>query len=201
MVILTDKEADNITPNKDSHIDSMGVEDEILDAYNESFGVEKDTVIAIEEKCTQDTSGKTVIGSIIIRKGKIAKYDIDSGLLWTEVLRIIHHRIAMSRGTSCLLNLRTISKQITRQSNIGSIAAVEGQVIRLVSDKFGIKDIEDDEDDLTPEGLVGLRDTIEFWGTVGSRTKHNRKRVARVYQVTDPKGIVSYIEEAIKIEK
>jgi len=174
--------------------------DEELGAYNSTFENDPDEqpLVVVFEPVTQDTSGNNIIGKVIVRKGKIIKYEIDNDLLWNEMMRIIWHRIKMSSGTACLLNLRTISKQITRECNIKSITAVEGEVIKLMSQNFGVKDIDDVKE---PRGLKKLRGTVEFWGTVGSRTKHNRKRIARVYAVKKPTAIVKYIEGEIDVKR
>jgi hypothetical protein len=168
--------------------------DEELEVYNQSFIDKEDIQPQVFFNTPNSTSEENIIGRVIVRKGKVIKYEIDKDLLWKQVLLIIRHRINMSGGTSCLLNLRTISKQITRECNIKSVAAVEGEVIRMVSENFGVKDIDSSKE---PRGLKKLRGTIEFWGTVGSRTKHNRKRVARVYAIKEPKKIVKYIEGEI----
>ena len=169
---------------------------EELDAYNDSFIDQEDIQPQVFFQTPNNTSEENIIGKVIVRKGRVIKYKIDKELLWKQVLKIIWHRIKMSGGTSCLLNLRTISKQITRECNIKSIAAVEGDVIEMVSENFGVKDIDSTKE---PRGLKNLRGTIEFWGTVGSRTKHNRKRVARVYAIKEPQKIVRYIEGEIDV--
>lgn len=172
---------------------------EELEAYNNTFiDDDEQPLVVVFGTPEQDTSGNNIIGKIIVRKGKIIKYEIDPDALWNEMLRIIHHRIMMSSGSACLLNLRTISKQLTRECNIKSITAVEGEVIRLMSQNFGVKDIDSPKE---PRGLKKLRGTVKFWGTVGSRTKHNRKRVARVYAVKEPTAILEYIEGVINVER
>ena len=172
--------------------------DEEMDVYNESFNDEEIPPQTVFFDTPNNTDYDNIIGKVIVRKGRVIKYEIDKDQLWHQMLRIIWHRIKMSSGTACLLNLRTISKQITRECNIKSIAAVEGEVISLMSTKFGVKDIDSVKE---PRGLKKLRGTAEFWGTVGSRTKHNRKRVARVYAVKDPTRIVKYIEGVIDVTK
>lgn len=173
-------------------------ENEEIDVYNESFVDEKPETLQVFFDTPNNTSEENIIGRVIVRKGRVIKYEINNDLLWKHLLYIIWHRIQMSRGTSCLLNLRTISKQITRECNIKSITAVEGAVIKMVSENFGVKDIDSEKE---PRGLKKLRGTIEFWGTVGSRTKHNRKRIARVYAIIEPKEIVKYIEGEIDVKK
>lgn len=187
---------EQFTDKQPSYSERKIKHDESLLAYNDTFQDEEPKIVVFG-KAEQNTSEENIIGKVIVRKGRVIKYEIDSELLWKQVLRIIYHRIQMSRGTACLLNLRTISKQLTRECNIKSIAAVEGEVIKLMSDKFGVKDIDSPKE---PRGLKKLRGTAEFWGTVGSRTKHNRKRVARVYAVTNPQKIIEYIEGVLDVK-
>ncbi|MBD3405102.1 MAG: hypothetical protein GF411_03070 [Candidatus Lokiarchaeota archaeon] len=171
---------------------------EEVQVYNESFQDDSDVVtqlpfIVLE----QDSSGNNIIGRIIVRKGQVIKYEINDELLWAHVLRIIHHRLKLSGKNGCLINLRTISKQIVRECNIKSIKSVEGALIRLMSERFGVQDIDSEK---IPRGLKKLRGTAEMWGTVGSRTKHNRKRVARVYAIRKPLQVMEYIEGVIQID-
>ena len=168
----------------------------MLETYNETFSVQDFSAIPIVDDIFNDTSDDEIIGTIVMRKGKVIKYEIDRDLLWIQVIKIIYHRINKSGGTPCLLNLHTISKQIERECNIKSIAAIEGKVIELVCEKFGVKDINDPKEH---RGLDALRNTITFWGTVGSRTKHNRKRLARLFEITDVKRIMKYIEGELNI--
>lgn len=180
---------------------------EIEEAFNSTF--QKDDVVVSDSITIGSAINYTFpveiehdIGTIKRKEqgygGRVVKYEIDNTQLWEQMLRIIHHRIKVGGGKHCLLNIRTISRQITRTCNIKSIAAVEREAIKLMRQKFGVIDPTDDKE---YRGLKNLRGTLNFWGTVGGRTKNNRKRVARVYQVTDGEKIMGFIERVIKIER
>ena len=96
------------------------------------------------------------------------------------------------------MNARTISRQITREGNIRSISAVEREAVSLIRENFGV---EDPQDPKVYRGLKRLRGTLSFWGTVGGKTRNNRKRIARVYEVNDGRKIMKYIEDVIKVGK
>jgi hypothetical protein len=178
--------------------------DEILDAYNHTFPDKEDkgevdfsfsvTVDGIKKNITHPDDQKIIIGEIIEKDGKVIKYDICPVKLWIELMKIIYHRVNAAAGTSCLLNVRSISRQITREGNIDSITAVEREVIKIFRTKFGVKDV--DPNTREYRGLKKLRKTITLWTTLGNKKK-SRKRPVRIYQVQNGKKIMEYIEEEL----
>lgn len=139
-----------------------------------------------------------IIGDTVTRQGKVIKYNIYDDKLWNIIMEIFYHRIIVSGGTQCLLNLKTISRQITRTTNISSIAAVEQSVIRLVSERFGVRTKHGGK---RPRASISeLKGTLKFWGHVGGSTANSRKRVAIVYQVIDGRKIMKYIEENTDVD-
>ncbi|MDF1538700.1 MAG: hypothetical protein P1Q69_07340 [Candidatus Thorarchaeota archaeon] len=147
------------------------------------------------------------LGVPIMRDGRVIKYVIDYEVLWVFFLVILHYRL-MRGGDVCLINLRSISKQIKREGNIKSIVAIEKTLIDLVKWRFGV-DVKDKKPygmERTIDELVG---TMEFWNSVGGRKSldgsEKRRSTAIVLQVSEGLSLIDYIKknyaEAIEHDK
>lgn len=180
--------------------------EEEMDIYNETFN-ENDDSLSFSDSITVGNvynwttdEMEYVIGT---RDGD-GRYVMFYDRVWERLLRVIYYRLQVVRGSSCLLNMRSLSEQVREESNIKSIVTIENTMIELLQTAFGVSDPEDPSEDhfrKSDDIIDELKNTLEFWGTLGRRTKSkkNQRRAVRVYQVKDGCGkkIMRYIEREI----
>lgn len=177
-------------------------ENELEKAWNESFTeeeVEVSSSITVGQAINYTAQPEYIIGTHDWKNGKPSDYEIFEDDLWVHMLRFIHHRLTAAKGTSCLINIRTMSRWITEQANIKSMWAVEKAALKVFMERFGVSDVVDEEPE--KRGWKKLRGTTEFWGTLGGRGSEGKKRLARLYQVIKPTKLMKYIEGEINLEQ
>lgn len=177
-------------------------EDEAEAVWNESFtnnDIEVSESITVGQAINYTYQPEYTIGTHDWKDGKPSDYEIFDDDLWVHMLRFIHIRLTAARGTGCLINVRTMSRWITEQANIKSMWAVEKAAQRVFMDRFGVSDDVDEE--AKTRGWKKIRNTTEFWGTLGGRGAEGKKRLPHLYQVTKPRKLMKYIEGEIDLDK
>lgn len=184
-----------MTKNRDELTDS---DNELFEAFNQTceqgdFEISSITVSG-ELINISDGSHKYHIGTEIKEPGK-STYEVDEDALWEQVLRIIHRRAL--KGEQGLINIRTVCRQIKEECTITSITIIEKNVIPMFKERFGVPDPWEGRE---YNGYKGLRGTIKWWGTIGGESNPGR-RTKRLYEITNAKKLIEYIEGEIDIEK
>lgn len=191
-------ETDKVDKESLENIDT----DEVEKTWNESFNddeVEVSDSITVGIAVNYTSPPEYTIGTHDWKDGKPSDYRIFDDDLWIHMLRFVHHRLSAVKGTGCLINIRTMSRWITEQANIKSMWAVEKAALKIFKERFGVSDDVDKEPE--KRGWKKLRNTTEFWGTLGGRGAEGKKRLARLYQVTNPRKLMKYIEGEINLDE